>query len=57
MNRRSLLTLAAMAGATAFVGAVGPERLAPIGAAQAAAPEGLMEAGPLGEMTLGDPNA
>ena len=57
MNRRSLLTLTALAGAAAFVGAAGPERLAPIGAAQAAAPEGLMEPGPLGEMTLGDPNA
>jgi len=57
MNRRTLLTLAAAAGTAAFVSAVGPERLSPVGPAYAAAPEGLMEPGPLGEMTLGDPNA
>ena len=57
MNRRSLLTLAALAGTAALVNVAGPERLALVGGAHAAAPEGLMEAGPLGEMALGDPNA
>lgn len=57
MNRRTLLTLAAAAGTAAFVSAVGPDRLSPVAPALAAAPEGLMEPGPLGEMALGDPNA
>lgn len=57
MNRRSLLTLAALAGTAAVVSVAGPERLALVAPALAAAPEGLMEPGPLGEMALGDPNA
>ncbi len=57
MNRRSLLTLAALAGTAAVVSVAGPERLALVGPAQAAMPDGLMEPGPLGDMALGDPNA
>ena len=56
MNRRTLLTLAATAGAAAFVSLAGPERFSLLTPAQAA-PDGLMEAGPLGEMALGDPEA
>lgn len=57
MNRRSLLTLAAMAGSAALLSVAGPERLAPVGRALAATPDGLMEPGPLGEIALGDPEA
>ena len=57
MNRRTVLTLAAAAGTAAFVTAVGPGLLSPVAPAFAAAPEGLLEPGPLGEMTLGDPDA
>ncbi len=51
MIRRTFLALAATAGVAAFAGAVAPVP------GQAASTEALMEAGPLGEMTLGDPNA
>jgi protein-disulfide isomerase len=56
MNRRTLLTLAAMAGA-AFVTAAATERLALVTPAYAVDSAALMEPGPLGDMTLGDPNA
>jgi len=60
MNRRTLLTLAATAGAAAFVGGAAAERLPTlsfIAPAHAQSSEALMEPGPLGEMAIGDPNA
>lgn len=62
MIRRTFLTLVAAAGAAALTGAAGPEHLFPalggfVSPAQAATSEALMQAGPLGEMTLGDPDA
>lgn len=64
MNRRTLLTLAATAGAAAIAGLAmaGRPSLPAVGdliasPAAAASSEALMEPGPLGEMALGDPNA
>ncbi len=57
MNRRTLLTLGAAAGAMAVAGVAGPERFSLVSGAQAADGEALIQPGPLGEMALGDPNA
>lgn len=63
MNRRTLLTLAAAGGGTALVGAFGAGNLltavgnAVITPALAVDKNALMEAGPLGDIGLGDPNA
>jgi protein-disulfide isomerase len=56
MIRRTFLTLAAAAGAVAFLGAAGFGNLV-VGPALAVDTEALMKPGPLGEMALGDPNA
>jgi protein-disulfide isomerase len=56
MNRRTLLTLAATAGFAAIGGATAPD-IHLVTPAQAATTEEMMQAGPLGEMALGDPNA
>jgi len=56
MNRRTLLTLAATAGLFA-IGAAAVPGIHPVAPAQAATSEEMMQAGPLGEMALGDPNA
>jgi protein-disulfide isomerase len=56
MIRRTFLTLAATAGAAAFLGAAGFGSLV-VGPAFAVDTEALMQTGPLGEMALGDPNA
>jgi protein-disulfide isomerase len=56
MIRRTFLTLAASAGAVAFMGAAGFGGLL-VGTASAQSTEELMKPGPLGEMALGDPAA